>query len=88
MLIEHLLVLSSLCFFNIHPYGKRRRNVTLCTPLRLFPYYGRRFLLFRMHYMMLHDVPFNLKLVGAGLLPLHEPSKPGLAEAPAGSEAL
>jgi hypothetical protein len=74
MLIEHLLVLPSLCFFNIYPCRKRRR--------------GRPYAFFRTHYTMLHDVPFSLKAVGEGLLPLHEPLKPGLAEAPAGSEAL
>lgn len=31
---------------------------------------------------MLHVTPFNVNEVGAGLLPAHEPLKPGLREAP------
>lgn len=36
----------------------------------------------------LHAVPFRLKDVGLGLLPLHEPLKPGLTEVPAAIELL
>jgi len=39
-------------------------------------------------YDTLHSAPFNIKEVGEGLLPLHEPLKPGLAEEPAGIEPL
>ena len=40
------------------------------------------------HYAMLHVAPFNVNAVGLGLLPLHEPLKPGFTELPAGSELL